>query len=901
MRPHFIFQLYLPFILLPFSVHCGSSGNACKIRNGKADCSHLKLIEVPSDLPTNITALDISHNQLRTLPSANLTKYNQLVYLDAGFNSISKLQPELCRYLPFLKGLNLQHNQLHTLSDNVFTYCTSLRELNLGFNIIAIKKDYFKALKNLKSLDISHNGLTSTKLGTQQQLENLQELVLSQNTIAELKKEDFFFLSNSSLRILDLSSNPLTEFHQDCFHIIGNLFGLKLNKVQLGPTGTEKLCLELSDTSIQNLSLSQVQLSHISNLTFKGMQRTNLTILDLSNNSLSVIENGSFVWFKNLQTLNLENNKIAHLFSHSLYGLNNVKNLNLRNSINKKIDDFAFQSLKYLESLIMDDNTFPEITPKTFIGLENLKNLSLSKCVITLGTIKRTITNQTFSSLADSPLHFLNLTRTKITNIQAGAFSWLGELKTLDLGINEISQELTGQEFQGLNSIETIYLSYNHLLSLTSDSFAFVPSLRKLRLRSVGCSNINISPSPFHTLQNLTVLDLANNNIANMRDDLFDGLHQLEILDMQHNNLDRLWKHANPGGPVLFLKGLQNLVVLDLESNGFDEIPGNVFHGLSKLRSLNLGSNILNLFPEPVFNDLASLTSLFLPKNLITAVEAEVFGIVFANLKELDMRSNPFDCTCESIAWFVNWLNVSKTYIPGLNQYQCNTPPKYHGNVVAHFDTSPCDNAPFKLFFIVSTTVILLLIFVVLLIHFLGWKIKFLWSVSVNRVLGFKEIDRPQQQFDYDAYIIHAKRDTNWVYKNFIPLEKHNGNNEPVVRFCLEERDFEAGISEFEAIVDSINRSRKIIFVITNHLLKDPWCKRFKVHHAIQQAIEQSRDSIILIFQHDIPDYKLNSALYLRRAMFKSRCILEWPAQNERINAFYQQLKLALKSSSRIL
>lgn len=612
------------------------------------------------------------------------------------------------------------------------------------------------------------------------------------------------------------------QFHPGCFNAIGNLFGLNLNKVQLRPSGTEKLCLELSNTNIRYLSLSQVQLSRISNLTFSGMQKTNLSILDLSNNDLTVIENGSFVWFKNLQILNLENNKIANLFSHSLVGLTSVNYLNLKNSINRKIDDFAFQSLKRLESLIMDENTFPEITPKTFIGLENLKNLSLSKCIITLGATKRTITNRTFSSLANSPLQVLNLTRTKITNIQAGAFSWLDELKTLDLGINEISQELTGQEFQGLSSIETIYLSYNNLLTLTSNSFVFVPSLRKLRLRRVGCSNLDISPSPFHTLQNLTVLDLGNNNIANVREDLFDGLHQLEILDMQHNNLARLWKHANPGGPVLFLKNLQNLGLLDLESNGFDEIPGEVFHGLSKLRSLNLGSNNLNLLPESVFNDLASLTFLFLQKNLITAVEEEVFGTVFANLKELDMGFNPFDCTCETIAWFVNWLNVSKTYIPGLNQYLCNTPPKYHSTVVKDFDTLPCDNAPFKLLFIVSTTVILLFIFVVLLIHFLGWRIKFLWSITVNRVLGFREIDRPQKQFDYDAYIIHAKKDTNWVYKNFIPLE----NNEPKIRFCLEERDFEAGISEFEAIVNSINKSRKTIFVITNHLLKDPWCKR---------------------------------------------------------------------------
>lgn len=65
--------------------------------------------------------------------------------------------------------------------------------------------------QNLKILDISHNHLISAKLGSQQQLENLQELLMSKNKIADLKKEDLYFLSNSTLKTLDLSSNPITE------------------------------------------------------------------------------------------------------------------------------------------------------------------------------------------------------------------------------------------------------------------------------------------------------------------------------------------------------------------------------------------------------------------------------------------------------------------------------------------------------------------------------------------------------------------------------------------------------------------------------------------------------------------------------------------------------------------
>uniref|UniRef100_A0A8D0LAX9 Toll-like receptor 3 n=1 Tax=Sphenodon punctatus TaxID=8508 RepID=A0A8D0LAX9_SPHPU len=876
----------------PFLVSPPPSG--CKIKNEVADCSHLKLTEIPSDLPANITALDISHNQLKKLPPANLTKYSQLTYLDAGFNSISKLQPELCQNLPQLKVLKLQRNQLHQLPDNIFTYCTKLVELNLGSNIIEIKNDPFRNLKTLNILDVSHNRLSSTKLGSQQQLENLQELVMSENKISVLKKEDLEFLSNTSLKTFDLSSNPLEEFHAGCFHAIGNLYGLILDRVQLGHNHTEKLCSELAGTTIWNLSLSHVQLSHIFKSTFRGLRTTNITVLNLSKNDLSVIDDDSFIWLTHLEELNLENNKISHLFSNSLHGLSVLKYLNLRRALTRKIDDFSFHWLKNLKYLIMDDNSFPEITANMFTGLDNLRYLSLCSCTTNLKTVR----NTTFSSLANSTLQFLNLTKNKIGNLETGAFSWFQHLKILDLGINEISQMLKGDEFQGLNSIEMIYLSYNKRLNLTSDSFASIPNLRKLMLRRVGCSSLDLSPSPFHALLNLTILDISNNNIANIREDLFAGLHKLEILDLEHNNLARLWKHGNPGGPVLFLKGLINLYALNLESNGFDEIPKQAFNGLHQLTNLNLGINNFDLLPASLFHDLVSLKSLVLQKNLITSVEEVVFGAVFKNLKELDMALNPFDCTCESISWFVSWLNVTQADIPGLeSHYLCNTPSKYHSSLVMDFDISPCkDSAPFQLLYIISATVISFFIFVVILIHLEGWRIKFYWNVSVNRVLGYREIDRQREQFDYDAYVIHARKDKNWVSKNFISLE---GDDQAAFTFCLEERDFEAGISEFEATVDSIRRSRKIIFVVTENLLKDSWCK-FKVHHAIQQAIEQSRDSIILLFLHDIPDYKLNHALYLRRGMFKTCCILDWPAQKERVNAFYQQLKLALKSSSNV-
>lgn len=890
-------------VLLPCWTLCTSSTNKCTVRHEVADCSHLKLTQIPDDLPANITVLNLTHNQLRKLPPANLTRYSQITILDGGFNSISKLEPELCQNLPLLEILSLQHNELSQLSDKTFVFCMNLSELHLMSNSIQkIQNNPFKNLKNLIILDLSHNGLSSTKLGTQLQLENLQELRLSNNKIHVLRPEDLDFLGNSSLQKLELSSNQIKEISPGCFQAIGKLFRLSLNNAQLGPNLTEKLCLELSNTSIQSLSLSNIQLYTTNNMTFIGLKQTNLTMLDLSHNSIKVIGNNSFGWLPHLEYFFLEYNNIDHLFSHSFYGLFNVRYLNLRSFTKQsislssvpKIDDFSFQWLKCLEYLNMDDNNIPDLKSNMFAGLIKLKYLSLSNSFTNL----HTLTNETFVSLAHSPLLILNLTKNKISKVESEAFSWFGHLKILDLGLNEIGQELTGEEWRGLENIAEIYLSYNKYLQLTSNSFALVPSLQQLMLRRVALKNVDISPSPFHPLHNLTILDLSNNNIANINDELLEGLEKLEILDLQHNNLARLWKHANPGGPVHFLKGLSHLHILNLESNGFDEIPAEAFKDLLELKSIDLGLNNLNILPPSVFDNQVSLKSLNLQKNLITSIDKNVFGPAFKNLGSLDMRFNPFDCTCESIAWFVSWINSTHTNISELSShYLCNTPPQYHGLPVMLFDISPCkDSAPFELLFMINTSILLIFIFIVLLIHFEGWRISFYWNVSVHRVLGFREIDRQPEQFEYAAYIIHAYKDRDWVWEHFCPMEE----KDQTLKFCLEERDFQAGVLELEAIVNSIKRSRKIIFVITQHLLKDPLCKRFKVHHAVQQAIEQNLDSIILIFLEEIPDYKLNHALCLRRGMFKSHCILNWPVQKERINAFHHKLQVALGSRNAI-
>lgn len=707
-------------------------------------------------------------------------------------------------------------------------------------------------MQSLTYLDVSSNKLRSARLGSRPQLPALVNLSLAHNDITVLKRDDFSFLNHpSSLRVLNLSSvllktvpfsslpqfvslpppqradlYVLLQLEPGCLKPILGLSTLILDSSKMSTEVIEHVCSELSGTAISTLSLRNMNLASLSNTIFAGLRKTNLSCLDMSANNLGRIEKGSFQWLPRLETLILVNNNIERLTQDTFLGLQSLKSLQLtkvKSQVPTIIDDLAFQPLKALESLVLQKNTIREITTRTFTGLSSLMELDLSWS--SCASIK-TITNKTFASLAASPLRKLNLTKAAITHIDPGGFSVLKNLTVLLLDSNFIRQTLSGREFEGLGQLEEIHMSLNfQQVNLSSASFVAVPRLKVLTLgKSLISMALNLDPSPFRPLVDLTFLDLSNNNIANIRRTLLKGLGKLEVLKLQHNNFARLWKNSNVGGPVMFLQDTLKLKTLVMDSNGLDEIPAGALRGLSELRELSLGSNLLNNLRASVFDDLVSLRALFLQKNMITSVRPEVFKTPLSNLSLLVMGKNPFDCTCESILWFVTWLNgTGAAGVPDLaEEYVCNTPLASFNRSIVKFDLLSCkDMTPFKALYVVSSSAVVLFLATALFTGFQGWRIRFYWNIVVSRTLGFGGAAVEEgRQFEFDAYVIHSKDDGGWVERRLLPLE--NGK----CRFCLEVRDANPGMSQLESIVNNMRNCRKILFVVTETLLRDPWCRR---------------------------------------------------------------------------
>ena len=136
---------------------------------------------------TQLLWLDLSANQLSTLPENLFARQSRLKYLDLPANQLGTLPENLFDGLTELTRLDLSANQLGTLLENLFDGLTELTRLDLSANQLGtVDENLFAGLTALESLDLSANQLGSLPDGLFSGLTSLTGLQVSRNTTAPL-------------------------------------------------------------------------------------------------------------------------------------------------------------------------------------------------------------------------------------------------------------------------------------------------------------------------------------------------------------------------------------------------------------------------------------------------------------------------------------------------------------------------------------------------------------------------------------------------------------------------------------------------------------------------------------------------------------------------------------------
>ncbi|KAK1159172.1 hypothetical protein AOXY_G21781 [Acipenser oxyrinchus oxyrinchus] len=889
----------------------------------KVLCYHMEFYHVPSDIPRNTKVLDISGNRISQLQENDFRNLTNLKNLNVSHNLICHVAPGTFRDLTGLQELNLTQNKLSVLSSSMFHGLLNLTVLKLAWNRIQkIDPDAFLVLANVRVVNLTSNALRRLEeVQPVLKCPHLEELSLGSNGFSTFSTKELTSVP-LNLRVLDLSSNPITSFNVST-DVFPHLVDLDLS--HSGPK--DGLHWEMRNrsflTGVKTLSLNGTRIST------PGL----FPVIESFANSLEVLH---------LNDLHVDT--VGNIIKNVCLSLPKLQILSLRGDNLSTLQDRLFECCSLVYHLDLSDNQLKSVSDFSFRGMDSLGVLYLShNQLVAVPNATQSISN----------LEYLDFSYNLIDHLQSWDFNNLTRLKHLILVGNKIST-ITGSLFGSLFNLQELKLGINLILSIPEPLSGSLHKLEILELRSNKLSTIK--KGTFQNLRSLKSLNLVDNQIADIEEGAFRGLVQLRVLLLGSNKLTRdtfARKNVLTGMPSLTelqifdnyleyesnaelkhppfkaLKSLNYLAINSQGHNGLIHLPSNFLEGLSSLKELHAGNLNLDFIHPSTFNHTPHMSFLDISKNALSSdnthdepwvlrellpnleqdflINANLTKVKFLSamenefttlnkshihslpsLKLLKLSLNPFTCGCIN-AWFQNWsLQDTNTQVLNLYELSCGYPPTLRNSRLADFKFDSCALDLEFIFFVSTSTIVTLTMMSSFIFHFLRWQVVYAYHLFQAFLYDRKQ--KPSRRYEFDAFVSYNTHDEPWVLRELLPnLEQGRG-----WKLCLHHRDFQPGKPIIDNIVDNIYKSRKTLCIISRHYLESEWCSR-EIQVASFRLFDEHKDVLVLVFLEDIPDCQL-SPYHRMRKLVKKKTYLNWPKCEEETRLFWHKLNTALET-----
>uniref|UniRef100_A0A1I8BVJ3 LRRCT domain-containing protein n=1 Tax=Meloidogyne hapla TaxID=6305 RepID=A0A1I8BVJ3_MELHA len=364
---------------------------------------------------------------------------------------------------------------------------TKIDHLHVWNSLINIlPKDMFSKIK-LDKLTIVDSSVGIIRKDAFSNVENnLKELSLRNNIIKTIDEK--IFLNLTSLKLLDLSGNKLSQLKHVHFSKLVNLETLLLDYNQINSFDYD---IFNSLTKLRTLSISNNRLTKITKDVFKNLQ--NLESLNLQNNFIESIDDDSFSYLLSLKHLDISNNKIGKL---KIANLAKLETLFLSNNLIEQIEDINLQNLSNLITLHLENNKISKISNEDFKFLKKSQklyslildgnNISWIDCFafepiktsLTILSLQKNKINSFSCSSTNDPLESKNN-----IYLDRSLFELLNSLQKLFLSYNNINSINEG-DLNGLFSLQELILDHNKIIKISSKSFEEIKNLKKLFLNN---------------------------------------------------------------------------------------------------------------------------------------------------------------------------------------------------------------------------------------------------------------------------------------------------------------------------------------------------------------------------------------------------------------------------------
>lgn len=747
-----------------------------------------------------------------------------------------------------LESIDLSYNEIHAIRVNYFSRLPHLRVLKLQFNNISVIED--RAFHNnplLEHLNIFNNSLEEIPANALQDLFNLRELLMSNNLYTQATLSADVFSRLTQLKALSMGGPLVKGLRKGDFQALRNIqlqdFAIKTSS---NISYYEPGSLKVIQTGRMGFDMAIDQKPNF----------LPLILRDLANKTFSLIQ------FRNLFEF------MYYMGDEDIFrGLQDIK-----------VDSLIFHRGKFNENLMRMALFNLQVTP--------LKSLTLQ--YIDFARSPNFVDNGLGSSIKDLALSRLNLWHISNPDILRfdWRFTWFNKVRLLSIQ-NVNFNSVPCDAWLNMEDMEVLDISNNRLqdnilFNQRCDYRGTMPTLRSFNVSTNQLTSLQDLASLTREFKQLKVLDVSHNMLGSAEESRNCNWMQ---------NITQVIAHHNrfKSGALQCLP--TTVQFLDLSYCDLDQLDMAYFQQTISLKELLLSENKIKFIPSGWRSH--SLQSLALDGNSFGLISMGSFQDM-PQLSRLTAGNNPFHCTCDLHAFLQDTISKGKVNITDWPEnYKCYHPEALLNTAVANFFPGhvACDIRLIIIICVATTAAVVLVLMLICYIFNVPWYIKATYQILRAKYRAHQEgASGKSQIYVYHAFISYSHPDADWVRDQLLPCLE---NSKPPYRLCIHERDFMPGKWIIDNIIENIESSEKVIFVLSHHFVNSDWCN-YELYFAQQRAIGKTFSDVILVVKEPIDPESLPSKYCKLKKMLNTKTYLEWPQQAKQQTFFWAQLRSCL-------
>ncbi|XP_052804138.1 toll-like receptor 4 [Mya arenaria] len=783
--------------------------------------------------------------------------------------NIRQVCETIARIYSNVSDLNIARNNIGNFNVEDLNHCRNISSLNMNYNqISSLPNGVFKDFQNILTLDLSDNMLdiyNKTAFNPNVLPSTLTILKLFGNFREDSKLgKNFAYPDFTYLRYIGLLQMDGVDTAFGPQYKNSGVRNLTLSSK--GPLGfcSIKDIFPTTFHSLENVRVLDVSSCRIENIyrdAFKNMK--SLEILDLSLNrrlGFSSLMNISYsLQFTNIQFLNYS--RVYTSFGTGTILLNRdlcyLRNTSLKAMA---IDGNKIQMIEKNTNLLL---------PKQFETMYAQENkFSFGLYLIQLACLQNMLhIHANNQNKMHSPITYLAEPIPKDDNDRSRdsecPFMTEESLKSIAKYIPHCTyfpknETVTDMKPRFPKLLKSIYFSgCNMAYSLDNTQINIKPSNNSLEV-------LDFSRNAYHSLSgkigpfpNLKFFTISRSYCSFISSDIL-SMENLENLQLDQNYLGGMFAQQEEADTFEYLTHLKTL---NLSTNRITVLQKNIFSHLENVEEIDLSCNNIEMFDVDV-KTLNNLLHLNLRGNAVHKLNHVVRQLLEDNSERigknftLDLRNNSIEYSCTNQK-FLYWLLDHKERLRGFYEmvfFRLNGSSVDANAFLRDVPHLRAQCRSYTVAIVLSALGVLsaCVIIIGVISYKKRWKLRYWYYMTKQNYFGYRRLvnDYNAENYRYDAFISYSDHDLHFIRGEIIPRLEDRG-----MKLCVHQRDFLPGIPIQDNIVDAIRTSKKTVVILSKTFVMKQWCI-FEFNMARMESIDKrvsENGCLVIVLYENVP------------------------------------------------